>query len=174
MEKLDKTAKKIVRSLNFLSCFILMGMMIYLVIFIIIRGAFGYTIFGTYEIVQYSCMLVICLALADNDYQEGNVKVTVLTDLIPKKLRTIPELFALLLSCCICIAFTFFMFSFTIMRFNSNSLSLNFLIPVWIFALVLFVSFIMLSFSVVVRTIKYITKYKPKEIEEPNSMTGAL
>jgi TRAP-type C4-dicarboxylate transport system permease small subunit len=166
MEKLDRFTRKLVRALNYISCFLLLGMMGFIVVYIVCRGLFHYTIFASYEIVQYTCLFVICLALGGNDYQEGNVRVTVLTDAISKRWRVIPELFALLLCCISSVAITYFMFDFTLMKLASNSLSLNLLIPVWIFSMVLFISFILLSFSVIVRTIKYITKYEPRNCAE--------
>ena len=171
MGKLYRLAGKLIRLLNLGSCFLLLGMMAYIVIFIIIRGAFHYTLYGTYEIVQYTCLFVVCLALAGNDYIEGNVKVTVITDLIPKKWRVIPESFSLLLTCAMSIAMTYFMYDFFLMKLASNALSLNFLIPIWIFIFVLFISFILLSFSVVIRTLKYFTKYTPEEVIERDSVT---
>ena len=163
MEKLDILTKKSVTALNFVSCILLFGVMVFIVLYIVLRGMFGIIIFASYEIVQYICLFVVCCALAGNDYKEGNVKVTVLTDMIPKKWRVIPEAFSLIFSCAICIASTFFLYNFFLSRLAMNTLTLNLKMPIWIFSLVLFISFILLSFSVVVRTLKYFTSYKPKQ-----------
>ena len=159
MEKLDHFARRSVTTLNFVSCVLLFGMMGFVVIYIILRGMFGIIIFASYEIVQYICLFVVCCALAGNDYKGGNVKVTVLVDLISKKWRMIPEAFALFISCAICIGSTVFMYNFFLTKLAANTLSLNLKLPIWVFSLVLFISFVLLSFSVVVRTIQYFAGY---------------
>lgn len=162
MEKLDYVSRRIVNILNYVSCFLLLGVMVFIVVYIVLRGVFGFTIFGSYEIVQYVCLLVVCCALGGNDYHEGNVKVTVLTDALPKKIRAIPEVFALLLCCVSSVSISCFMYVYITKKLAVNSLTLNLQIPIWIFALILFISFIILSFSVIIRTIKYFVGYSPE------------
>ena len=162
MDRLDLIANRSTRTLNFVSCILLLAMMGFIVVYILLRGVFGYIIFASYEIVQYTCLFVVCCALAGNDYKEGNVRITVLTDLIPEKWRVLPDSFALLLSCAASIATTCFMFVFYIRRLAIGSVTLNLHIPVSIFAFALFVSFILLSFSVVVRTIRYFRRHERK------------
>ena len=159
MKTLDLVADKSTKALNFVSCIILLAMMIFIIIYILLRGVFGYIIFASYEIVQYTCLFVVCCALAGNDYKEGNVRITVLTDLIPVRWRVLPDGFALLLSCAASIASTCFMYTLFLTRLEIGSATLNLKMPVSIFAFALFISFILLSFSTVTRTLKYFTKY---------------
>ena len=166
MEKLDWITKRSVRTLNFISCVILFGMMIFIIAYILLRAVFGYIIMGSYEIVQYSCLFVVCFALAGNDYNEGNVRITILVDAIPAKWRKIPDIFAHILSCAMCITATVYMFQFYLTRLASGSQTYMMKIPIYIFAMALFISFILLSFSVVFRAIKYITKYEGASKDE--------
>jgi TRAP-type C4-dicarboxylate transport system permease small subunit len=162
VQKADRFISKIVSWLNYLSSIVLLFMMIFVIVYIILRSAFGYSIFGTFEIVQLSCMTLVACALAGNDYREGNITVTVLVDMMPKTVKWIVELFALLLSSGLCIYCSFLMYGNMISRYEAEAVTANLNLPIWVFTLILFISFILLSVSVLFRTVKHIAGFSGK------------
>lgn len=167
MQKLDRLVSKVVLGLNFMSSMVLLFMLIFIVIYIVLRAVFSYAIFGTFEIVQLACMTLVACALAGNDYSEGNITVPVLVEMMPKTLRYIVEGFALVLTSALCVCFSVLLYKNMFARIATNAVTSNLELPIWIFTLILFVSFILLSFSALCRTAKHFARYTGKEnVEE--------
>jgi TRAP-type C4-dicarboxylate transport system permease small subunit len=60
---------------------------------VLMRAIFNKPIFGTFEGVCYLAMLMALLAMPGNELDDGNVKVTMVTDLLPATLQKIVAIF---------------------------------------------------------------------------------
>lgn len=160
MNKLDRVALRLVRGLDFVSCMLLLGMLCFIVIYVILRAVFAYSIFGTYELVQYCCLIVVACALAANDYKDGHIKVTVLTEVLGPKARKVMLTISMLLSMAMTSIAIYGLVNYAINKRIANSITQNLEFPVWIFITILCVAFLLLLVSETCRLIFMWNDYK--------------
>ena len=89
VKKVDKLIRTVASYLNYASCFCLFAMMAFVTVYVLVRAVFGYAIFGTFEIVQLSSLLVVTLSLLQNEYDSGNITIDSSSTIYRNKIRHI-------------------------------------------------------------------------------------
>lgn len=158
MEKIDKRITSAVKALDTISQLILFLLMVFFFIYIVLR-LFGVVIFGTYEIAQYSCMLVVVLALARNDYKAGNIVVTVFSDALPPLGKKIVRTFGMLFTLAVVVFMEYGMITYALTKKVSNALTSSLKIPIWIFIIVIIIGFVLLICSICIRLVQLWNDY---------------
>ena len=96
MKKLDKFIDISSRILCYIGCGVLSVMLLAVVVNVVGRRLFNFTIGGIIELVQYGMVTVMCLVMYRTTYAGGHVAVSVVTDKLPKGARLAIGVFALL------------------------------------------------------------------------------
>lgn len=109
MKKLDKFIDTSSRYLCYIGCGVLCVMLLAVVVNVVGRRLFNFTIGGIIELVQYGMVAVMCLVMYRTTYAGGHVTVSVITDKLPKGVSKGIAVFALLfafalvgLASCVC------------------------------------------------------------------------
>lgn len=158
MKKLDQRFHKAAKVMDLISQGILFALMCFFMIYIILRF-FGYAIYGTVEIAQYSCLFIVVFGLARNDYKGGNIEITVLRDALPKIGQRIMNIGSQLFTLAVCGVSLAGLIKFTLNKYSSGALSAVLEIPVWIMALLVAVGFVILVLSSLFRLIQFCGDY---------------
>ena len=165
MQKLDRWVTSFVKFLDSFSQILLFFLMCFFVVYIVLRF-FGIVIFGTVEIAQYGCLLIVVLALARNDYKGGNITVTVLTDAVPPVWRKIIRSFALIFSVGTCLIMEYGMITYMLSKKASNALSSALKFPIWMLVALICIGFLLLVLSVICRLIQLWGNYTNITVQE--------
>lgn len=158
MKKLDKAFRTVATYLDYVSCVCLFLMMAFVVIYVILR-AFGYTLFGTYEIVQLSSLLIVTLSLMNNEYDSGNITIDFLDNFLGRLGKKIIMIFSLFVSAGISTICTYRMWTFFMQKVADASVTANLAIPVWVFLIVMFISMALLTICLVYKLVAQIVGY---------------
>lgn len=134
---------------------------------IVLRRFFNAPIYGSTELVRYCSLISASFALAQNEWFDGNVKMTLLHETIKKKvadvLRTIMDV-----ACFIGFIFvSYALFGQIIQYLNNGAVTQDLSMPTWIFSLVLFVGFVFLTISFFWKSCIQISILAGKDIEMP-------
>jgi TRAP-type C4-dicarboxylate transport system permease small subunit len=112
---------------------------------ILLRRFAGAPIFGSTELVRYCSLSSAALALAQNEWYDGNVKMTLLLEKIGNKASTVIR--AAVDAVCL-VGFVYVsasLYKQFATRFVDGSVSQDLSIPIWLIALILFVGFVLLT-----------------------------
>lgn len=146
--------------MDYLSCIILMIMMIFVVVYVIVRAAFGYAIFGTYEVVQLCSLLVVSLSLLHNEYDSGNITIDFLDNFVGKAGKKFLMLFSLLVSGGISAVCCYRMYDFMIAKIQDASVTANLAIPLWVFLAIMTLAFACLTICILFKFIAQVVGYR--------------
>ncbi|MDR3295784.1 MAG: TRAP transporter small permease [Clostridiales Family XIII bacterium] len=112
---------------------------------ILLRRFAGAPIFGSTEIVRYCSLASAAFALAQNEWYDGNVKMTLLLEKIGEKAAALIRTFVDLL------CFVGFVYVLTglckqfVMRLGDGAISQDLGIPIWLVAFILLAGFFLLT-----------------------------
>jgi TRAP-type C4-dicarboxylate transport system permease small subunit len=158
MRKVDVVINAVMKRINYVAAALLAIMVLFICVYVILRP-FGIILFGTFELIQVVSMLVVAFSLGYNEYINGNVTVDLLDKLFKQRGQKVLKLFALSITFIICVATTYFSFTYIIDRYIALATTANLLIPIWIFAVILFFSFITLTISVLLKIVAVSVNY---------------
>ena len=96
MKKIDKFIDVSSRYLCYIGCGVLCIMLLSVVVNVVGRRLFNFTIGGIIELVQYGMVTVMCLVMYRTTYAGGHVAVSVITDKLSPSARKAIAIFALL------------------------------------------------------------------------------
>ncbi|NLO96693.1 MAG: TRAP transporter small permease [Peptococcaceae bacterium] len=120
---------------------------------IVMRRFFNAPIFGSTELVRYFSLAAASFALAQNEWFEGNIKMTLFLELVSEKLRKI----ILFIGSIICTAafsyISYLLVGQAIAKYVKNDVSTELNIPIFIMAGILALGFIFLTISLLLKTI---------------------
>lgn len=160
VKKVDKLIRTVASYLNYASCFCLFAMMAFVTVYVLVRAVFGYAIFGTFEIVQLSSLLVVTLSLLQNEYDSGNITIDFLDNFVGDRGKKALMIFSLLVSGGISAICTYRMITFMLAKIADASATANLAIPVWIFLVIMSASLAMLTICIFFKLIAQIVGYK--------------
>ena len=112
---------------------------------IILRRFAGAPIFGSTELVRYCSLSSAALALAQNEWYDGNVKMTLLLE---KAGRQVSQVIRAIVDAVCFAGFIYVSVSLYrqfALRLGDGAVSQDVNIPIWIVALILFAGFVMLT-----------------------------
>ena len=127
---------------------------------VLTRFFFNAPIHGTYELVQYTLLLTVALALAENELTGGNVRVSFLLEKMSPRTENIVNLittFIVLIASCF-VAYT--QFGIVSTKYKNHAITGELGIPHWILVLILAVGFLTLTFTFALEIVTMIRQHK--------------
>jgi TRAP-type C4-dicarboxylate transport system permease small subunit len=159
MKAINTWIIRITKGMSVAAGVVLVGMMAFVVIYIIARLV-GHAIYGTYEIVQLCSLSLVCLVMSYNEYCDGNITIDTFYVKRGDLGKRIFNIFANLLVAVICSLTAYREIIYTIERYVSEAVTPNLKFPIWIFVIILAVTFCILALVSIFKLISYIIGYK--------------
>ncbi len=155
MKKLIDNTNKIWNVTSLCASVFLVLNMIVIVANIITRRFFNTPIFGSTEMVSYASLITASLALAQNEWFDGNIEMTIILEMMPKRAEKILH-FVDYIICSVAFTFiSYLLFQQAANKFASADYSQDLKLPVWIFTAVLAVGFVLLTICMYLKTVVY-------------------
>ena len=153
MEKLTAISEKMWRITSIISGFILAGYMVLVVVNVLMRKLGGRPIFGIIELICYLSLVACCFALAQTEWKNGNVTMTLVRDYLKPKAQAV---FAVVVYA---ICFVAFIYVFVQCLLNAadkyrvGGATPDLYIPLYIITYLLAAGFIMLDICIFIKLI---------------------
>jgi TRAP-type C4-dicarboxylate transport system permease small subunit len=130
---------------------------------IVLRRFFNAPIFGSTEIVRYVSLAAASFALAENEWIDGNVKMTVLLESMSKKAYDLFILIGNVVCSAVFILISYLLILQSISKFAKVDVSTELSLPLWIPAAVLAFGFCVLTLSIVIKSVILVYAFKVGE-----------
>lgn len=150
MEKFIEKMLKIMKFISLIGGVCLFLDLAFVVVNIILR-AFNAPVFGSTEIVRYGALVATAFALAYNQFDDGNIRVTLLIDSLSQKGRDVLGFIVECVLTCGFIYMTYYMLKYTISLQSKGDLTSEMRLPAWIFAGILFLGLLLMVLANVVK-----------------------
>ena len=131
MKKLDRFIDTSSRYLCYIGCGVLSVMLLAVVVNVVGRRLFNFTIGGIIELVQYGMVTVMCLIMYRTTYAGGHVAVSVITDKLPVGARKGIALFAMLFAFALVGLASYVCFKYVPVNRASGLTTDYYKIPIW-------------------------------------------
>lgn len=163
MKKLAKVANKTWTVAALVAGVSLTFIMLLIVVNIIARRFFGKPVFGSTEIVRYSSLIGGALALAMNEWFDGNIQMTFLLENIKPKTRLIIELVDYIVCSAAFIYICYLLCTQTVNKYIKMDATTDLHLPIYIFAGILAFGFILLTICLIIKAILKVHEIKTGE-----------
>ena len=130
---------------------------------VILRRFFHMPIFGATEIAKYGIMVAASLSLMTNEWYDGNIEMTLITDKLGNRSRTLLRVIMNSLACVGFIYVSYYMILQAIYKFNTGEASQDLHIPIFIFVIILAFGGMLLAFCNLYKAIMYGYAYFKKQ-----------
>lgn len=160
MKLIDKTFVSFAKFVNCFSAVMTVIIMALVVLNILMRVIFNLPITGAYEIVSFGILLVVSLALANNELGDGNVVVTVLLEKMSPKKANAFSIAMYFLSVILMGVVTYQLFLMITTKYGQGATSPILLFPHWIIVAILTLGFLTLFFAVLIKLIRMIVQHR--------------
>jgi TRAP-type C4-dicarboxylate transport system permease small subunit len=150
--KLLLNANKIWKAESAIAGILLVFNMLLIVVNIILRRFFNAPIFGTTELVRYMSLCVASLALAENEWLDGNIKMNLLFEIMSQKTRDILILFGNVACSIIFLLISYLLILQAISKFAKVDVSMELGLPLWVPSAVLAFGFCALTISIIIKS----------------------
>ena len=153
MKKLDRITDRLCAVLIRSSAVILVLIMFFVFVNVVLRLTVKKAIFGSTELVRYAALTGAALALAQNEWFDGNIRVTMALDLLPKKAASAVAFIAYALTSCGVGYVSFLLLQQAMKYYRSNTLTSELSMPTGLFVGILSFGFMLLTVIFIIRTI---------------------
>lgn len=153
MKKLAKVANKTWTVAALVAGVSLTFIMLLIVANIIMRRFLGKPIFGSTEIVRYASLIGGALALAMNEWFDGNIQMTFLLENISAKKRLVIELVDYIVCSVAFIYISYLLCTQTVTKYVKLDSTTDLHMPIYIFAGILAFGFILLTICLICKSI---------------------
>jgi len=131
---------------------------------VIMRYIFHNAIYWAGELSCYLMVWLIFVGSSQVVKEEGHISVSLLSDLVPKKVRRYLQCFVTIFSLFFCIILTFYSFEHVVQTKDSHQISPALEMPMWIAYLSIPVGSALTSFRYIQHLKKCITASRPEDI----------
>lgn len=171
MEKYEKTVSKIWAVMTQISNFFLFVLMMLVVINVVMRRVFNAPIFGVTELVCYGSLAAAAFGLAQTEWMDGNVRMTLVLERTSVKFGCVLNLVVNIVGLIGFSYVSWYLVQQVITDFTSGQLSSELRFPMYIVTCVLAIGFILLTIAILTKLILYVLRLKNKQysIEAPSS-----
>ena len=169
MKTLKKFGDKLSNFTCYIACVLLFAIMILVIANILVRTFSSGSILGTTELVRYGMCIAAALALTQNEWVDGNVRVTILLEVMPKAAHRVVDFLCYVVTSIGFVPITYLLFQQAFDQIALNTLTQDLFMPQWIFSLLLAVGFLLLTICFWLRTI-----IKAYIIKNPESATDLV
>ncbi len=136
MKKLAKIIDVSSRYLCYVACVVLCIMLLAVVVNVLGRRLFNFTISGIIELVQYGMLLVMSLVMYRTTFAGGHVAVGVITDKLPKSVNKGIAVFAMLCAAALMAVASYVCFKYVPVNKASGLTTDYYKVPYWVVYLV--------------------------------------
>lgn len=171
MEKYEKTMSKIWGVTTQISNLFLFIIMMLVVVNVIARRLFNSPIFGVTELVCYGSLASAAFGLAQTEWLDGNVRMTLILERTGVKFGCILNLIVNIVGLLGFSYVSYFLVMQAFTKLENGQLSSEIRFPMYIVTGILAVGFILLTLAILAKLILYILRIKNKQysIETPGS-----
>jgi TRAP-type C4-dicarboxylate transport system permease small subunit len=159
LKKIEALFVKLAQIMNSIAAVGLFIIMVVVVLNILMRMFFNRPFMGTYEIVQYGLLLVVSLALADNELADGNVVVSFFLEKMKPKTANIFNIATGSLGIIVTGFVTWNQWRMILQKYNNRAASAILMLPHWIIVLVLTLGFFTLFVALIVKVLRFIERH---------------
>jgi TRAP-type C4-dicarboxylate transport system permease small subunit len=136
------------------SCIFMGAVIILIVVNVVMRRAFNAPIFGSTELICYGVLFTASFALAQCEWVDGNIRMSLILDTIPNVKRKNLLLFVINLACTIGLAIcSALLINETALKFAHGDQSVSLRFPIWFFYLILSIGFVLLTLTFIAKEI---------------------
>lgn len=153
MRKLATGAYKVWNATSTIAGVFLIFNMVVIIANIIMRRIMGAPIFGSTEIVSYASLITASLALAQNEWFDGNIRMTIVLDLISRKTSKIIQFVDYIICTIAFVYISYLLVGQAISKFAIADVSIDLKLPLFIFAGCLAFGFILLTVCILIKTL---------------------
>jgi TRAP-type C4-dicarboxylate transport system permease small subunit len=159
LKKIETLFVKLARIMNTIAAAGLFTIMVVVVLNVLMRVFLNRPFMGTYEIVQYGLLLVVSLALADNELADGNVMVSFFLEKMKPKTANIFNITTTSLGILITGFVTGNQWRMILQKYHNRAASAILMLPHWIIVLVLTLGFFTLLVALIVKVLRFVAKH---------------
>ena len=159
MKKLEEIVRRIAVVLNGIGAFGIFAVMILVVLNVILRKIFNKPIEGTYELVIYGMLTVVCLGLIYNELRDGNISITFFLEKMRPKTANIIRIITTAISTVLMGTITVNQFSMIITKYNNHAFTDVLRLPHWVIVLILTLGFAALTLVLFLKTLLLIGQH---------------
>lgn len=166
MKKFISAAYKCWNALSTFACVFLFLNMAIIIANIIMRRFFGTPIYGSTELVSYASLTTAAIALSQNEWFGGNIRMTLILESIGKKASRIITFIVYIVCSLAFIYISWLLTGQAAAAYSKADISTDLHMPIFIFKTILAVGFIILTICIICKAIVY--GYAAKTGEEVN------
>jgi TRAP-type C4-dicarboxylate transport system permease small subunit len=153
MEKLMLFANKVWKAEAAVAWVFMFVNVLLIVVNIIMRRAFGMPIYGSTEFVRYISLVAASFALAQNEWIDGNITMSLLHEKLPKKIARRLKAITNTVCAIVFVLISYLLFAQFQDKLAKRDISYELGFPIWIPALILAIGFAILTASIIIKTI---------------------
>lgn len=153
MKKLDQITNTVCAILVRVGSIILIGIMFFVFINVILRLTIRHPILGSTEMVRYAALIGAAFALAQNEWFDGNIRVTMVLEMLPKRAANAIAFIGYAVITCGIGMISYLLFQQAQKYFQTGNLTTELSLPSGIFAGALSLGFLVLMIVFAIRTI---------------------
>ena len=127
------------------------GSVVIIIANVVMRRFFNAPIFGSTEIIRYLGLSTACFAIVENEWSDGNITLTLLLDMMPKKMREIFMAVGFAVAACALVLLDFLLVRELIKKYVNGDFSSELMFPLWIPSLFLTLGVITLTIVVALK-----------------------
>ncbi|MDR1571877.1 MAG: TRAP transporter small permease [Clostridiales Family XIII bacterium] len=153
MSKLLIVATKIWKVEAYVAWVFMFANVLLIIFNIVMRRFFGTPIFGSTEMIRYISLCAASFALAQNEWIDGNITMSLIHEQLPKKAAGRLKAITNTICAAVFILITYLLYMQTYGRFVRQDVSYDIQIPIWAPSLVFAVGFTFLTVSIIIKAI---------------------
>lgn len=134
------------------SVFLILNMLI-IIANIIMRRVFNTPILGSTELVSYASLITASLALAQNEWFDGNIRMTLVVESIPHKAAKVLHFVDYIICSVVFVYVSYLLVNQAVNKFIVADVSTDLHMPIFIFSAVLAFGFILLTVSIIIKMV---------------------
>lgn len=155
MRSLATNAYKVWKATGLFAGIFLTANMLIIIANIIMRRFFNSPIYGSTEIVSYLSLITASFALAQNEWFDGNIRMSLVIEILPHKLSQ----WLIFIDYIICsVAFVYVSYLLgdqAVRKYATGDISTDLGVPLYIFSSVLALGFAILTVCIIIKTLVY-------------------
>ena len=159
MKKIHAYSDKVWKSITFIAGALLLINVLLIISNIIARRFFNAPILGSTEYVQYLSLISASLALAQNEWFNGNIKMSLFLEMMSDKLRRIFVIGADLISSAAFCFISYLLVKQAVSKYIVADVTSTLKLPMWVFAAFLAFGVILLTICLILKMIINATEF---------------
>jgi TRAP-type C4-dicarboxylate transport system permease small subunit len=156
LEKLILRSNRILRVFALVASCTMTLTMALIILNVVLRRFFNAPIFGATEIVCYASLVTASFALGQNEWVDGNIRMTLLLEKLSVEKGYVLSFVINVITTVAFVLFTYLLAQKAIGNYQKNDISFDLHFPVWVPAMILSVGFGILAVTMAVKALAYL------------------